>query len=220
MVKVITMIHKAELLSLKHKDIVNQYIILENLNDIVSKKKISIFVIKEYNRIGSSIYREDKLPVKSRVLKSKTYHSDRKKAYNEYLKSAKWINFRNKIKLDRGNKCEICSISGVELHGHHLTYVRFMNELESDIQILCKQCHKDVHTKPQKKAKRLKTNEPKHYSYTPIKVKKNKVKVVDRYKLKKKRKAKIKTFLHDMNLKEREAMREKNRAVLINNNNR
>jgi len=34
---------------------------------------------------------------------------------------------------------------GVILDGHHLTYVRLGEELRTDIQIVCRGCHKKIH---------------------------------------------------------------------------
>lgn len=116
------------------------------------------FALEQYNNPESKIYKGNKslkYSFKSGVAKKKE-QTDKKKIYKNYLKSAKWINFRDQIKEKRGNKCEICGIVGVILDGHHLTYANFMNELETDIQIVCRQCHENIHFRKNKKRLRTK----------------------------------------------------------------
>lgn len=102
---------------------------------------IDTFLISEYLRPESPIFKDKKLPVVKRVVKGKK----RKHQYTSYLKSKKWINFKNSLKIARGNKCEKCGKSKCILHGHHLTYKRFMNELPEDILIVCEDCHSNLH---------------------------------------------------------------------------
>lgn len=150
---------------------------------------------------------------------SKSEQRLRKIDYINYLKSDKWIKFRNKIKFDRGNKCEICSISGdiTHLHGHHVTYVRFMNEIESDIQILCNLCHKEVH-------KTIKKNKTQRIiRVKPRKIKKKKANKIKKQSIVKlliakkrkptKKKCRVPSKIFDMSLKDREEMRERNRLI-------
>jgi len=159
----------------------------------------------------------------------KVKKSKRRKEYEAYLNSPKWINFRNKIKFARGNKCELCPKTGGNLHGHHLTYERFGNELESDIQILCKKCHFEIHDKEKGRVKpksvngiiRMPEKEEKLYAYSPRKIKKEKPKKVNKLKWrpKKKKPCKVKSAVFEMSLKEREAMRELNRQKFLESKN-
>lgn len=105
------------------------------------------FLLEQYNNPESKIYKglpPIKSPFKTKPRK-KVEKVNKRQLYENYLKSKKWIDFRNSIKEKRGNKCEICNIKGVVLHGHHLTYERLMNELETDIQIVCLRCHEEIH---------------------------------------------------------------------------
>jgi len=74
-----------------------------------------------------------------------------RKAYEDYLKSDKWKDFRKRIlKLNYGKKhkyknhCEMCGwdFADFELEIHHLSYENLFNESVHDVQVLCKSCHK------------------------------------------------------------------------------
>jgi 5-methylcytosine-specific restriction endonuclease McrA len=59
-----------------------------------------------------------------------------------------WKEFRAKIIKKRGQKCEACGLKTPlrTLHCHHADYSRFGGkELESDVYLLCKHCHRTVH---------------------------------------------------------------------------
>lgn len=60
--------------------------------------------------------------------------------YREYLASAKWKDFKLSLIRLRGNRCEVCNLSG-RLDGHHITYARLGNELPEDVMLLCRSCH-------------------------------------------------------------------------------
>lgn len=76
----------------------------------------------------------------------------RKEEYHKYLKSAEWIEFRASIIKKRGKVCEKCGATS-NIQAHHLTYERIFVELETDIQLLCVDCHSAIHNKKRKKAK-------------------------------------------------------------------
>ena len=121
------------------------------------------FIKREYNDPNSPIYRGivdanknalslEKKRKKNKPVKDKTKPkrkiSVHREKYLAYLDSKEWKSLRNEIKTERGNKCEICHIpagKGVILDGHHLTYVRLFCELKTDIQIVCRDCHKKIH---------------------------------------------------------------------------
>lgn len=99
------------------------------------------FLLEQYDSPASKMAKAMKVPAKKNRLAE----------YKKYMKSITWKLFSDKIKADRGNKCEDCGANGkgVVLHAHHLTYDRFKNELPEDIQVLCKPCHQKKH--PNKK---------------------------------------------------------------------
>ena len=68
--------------------------------------------------------------------------------YHEYIQSQEWRSKVEKIKQERGNRCQLCSVSGIIaiLNGHHNTYERLGSERDLDITILCKECHAHFHT--------------------------------------------------------------------------
>ncbi len=62
-----------------------------------------------------------------------------------YYNSTKW-NEKKALVFRRADwKCEICGISDVVLDCHHLTYVRFGDELIEDLKCVCRPCHCKIH---------------------------------------------------------------------------
>lgn len=108
---------------------------------------------------------------------------ERKQEYIAYIASPKWKSFRNSIIIERGRKCERCGEEKGEIHAHHLTYIRFMNELPEDIKLLCKPCHKEVHRLKDAKKKRKKAvNKPKKKRTSKIKTASFNTEIQRRYK--------------------------------------
>ena len=121
------------------------------------KCKISKYLLAEYENPNSLIYRATEGTEKTKPNKE---YIDRRVKYLEYINSNEWKSFRNGIISKRGRKCEKCGQTEGEIHAHHLTYERFMNELETDIQLLCRVCHMRVHSKKETK-KKIKRDNPK-----------------------------------------------------------
>ena len=63
--------------------------------------------------------------------------------YDEYMQSAAWQRKRQQVITRSGNRCERCGKSRyiAALDVHHKTYVRLGNELLSDLEALCRDCH-------------------------------------------------------------------------------
>ena len=123
-----------------------------------TKKESKTFLIKEYQRELSPIFKGVKLPVwyrKKRIKKDPKEWQTKREFYENYLNSSKWITFRNKIKKERGDKCEKCGKEGVVLDGHHITYERLTEELPEDILIICRPCHEKIHGRKFHKKKKL-----------------------------------------------------------------
>lgn len=66
--------------------------------------------------------------------------------YLAYLQSPQWKARRLELFAARGAKCEICQSKKL-LHLHHLTYVRLYDELDSDLAIVCDECHGAIHNR-------------------------------------------------------------------------
>jgi 5-methylcytosine-specific restriction endonuclease McrA len=64
--------------------------------------------------------------------------------YYAYLKSKKWAKKRRKALFKAKHKCECCGATE-ELHVHHLSYKRLGKEPLSDLKVLCRNCHCNVH---------------------------------------------------------------------------
>lgn len=67
--------------------------------------------------------------------------SEWRRKYNAVLKSSRWRELRIRLIEERGSKCEVCRCSHPTLQLHHLTYERFGCELDSDLQVVCADCH-------------------------------------------------------------------------------
>ena len=65
--------------------------------------------------------------------------------YDAYLKSREWRNMKYAKIVAAGYKCEKCGRTEDGLDVHHLTYERLGHERMSDLQLLCRYCHKVVH---------------------------------------------------------------------------
>jgi hypothetical protein len=70
--------------------------------------------------------------------------------YDKYLETPHWKEFRRQafkeqLKTLGQNRCSRCQKSAVTLHVHHLTYERLGKELLTDVEIICRDCHKKEH---------------------------------------------------------------------------
>ena len=63
--------------------------------------------------------------------------------YEDYLQSLSWIKKAHQFKHDHPS-CFRCG--GVGQNVHHKTYERIGTELQSDLVVLCRDCHQLVHT--------------------------------------------------------------------------
>jgi 5-methylcytosine-specific restriction endonuclease McrA len=59
----------------------------------------------------------------------------------EYYASPEWKQKKTRIIRQRGHRCERCGNDQLDLQLHHLTYARFRNEHDEDLQLLCRSCH-------------------------------------------------------------------------------
>ena len=64
--------------------------------------------------------------------------------YRRYLRSPHWQTMRRKVLRRAGYECERCHRKA-PLDVHHLTYARRGHENMSDLQALCRHCHKEAH---------------------------------------------------------------------------
>lgn len=72
---------------------------------------------------------------------------NKKNNYNRQLKSKEWKNFRKKVFKIKGKKCEICG-STKQLNIHHPFYTKGKLAWQynpSDMMVLCRDCHKNIH---------------------------------------------------------------------------
>lgn len=95
-------------------------------------------------------------------------------AYAEYLQSPHWQYVRKLALRRAGDHCQVCGRArtdhGVILDVHHNTYARRGEELESDVVVLCRECHERHHSGegdlPSPRAPRPRPTRPRYTDYT------------------------------------------------------
>jgi 5-methylcytosine-specific restriction endonuclease McrA len=68
----------------------------------------------------------------------------RRLPYAEYLRTAHWQRVRGLALEQAGHTCDLCGHSD-RLEVHHRTYERLGFERQSDLIVLCHDCHRDHH---------------------------------------------------------------------------
>ncbi|MFM2203240.1 MAG: hypothetical protein RLZZ605_204 [Bacteroidota bacterium] len=147
----------------------NKYLISINtdIRNMSEVDKVKIYCSNkniDFTLIESNIYKF----LKKEYLQTSEF--DRAKKYNDYLKSYKWKLFRKSILEERNYTCERCGLKPEQklLHIHHKTYERIFNELPSDLELVCKNCHSKIH-----KNKKIKKSKAKNSVYSEQKLKTN-----------------------------------------------
>lgn len=64
--------------------------------------------------------------------------------YGDYLRTPEWCERRAKAIKRASGRCQLCS-SGRRLNVHHRTYSRRGAEYDSDLIVLCEECHHQFH---------------------------------------------------------------------------
>jgi 5-methylcytosine-specific restriction endonuclease McrA len=72
----------------------------------------------------------------------------RKMPYDEFLQTKYWKKFAKERLHKAGCQCSKCGRNDITLQVHHLTYERRGHELPSDVVVLCKACHLEIHGRP------------------------------------------------------------------------
>ena len=67
--------------------------------------------------------------------------------YVKYLSSPEWKAKKREVYKARGYRCEHCKATAVQLHVHHLTYIRLGHEKLADLAIVCRPCHNKAHAR-------------------------------------------------------------------------
>jgi len=68
----------------------------------------------------------------------------RQQAYHEYLKSDHWKALRQAKFQEVGKACQTCPGRSV-IHVHHIRYRELIDCVTSDLAVLCKECHDELH---------------------------------------------------------------------------
>lgn len=75
----------------------------------------------------------------------------RREAYEEYMHSQAWRNKRKGAIRRAGGKCQLCGRKDLQLHVHHNSYENFTHEKDSDLVVLCQECHNRYHADKRRK---------------------------------------------------------------------
>jgi hypothetical protein len=65
--------------------------------------------------------------------------------HSEYLKTPEWEEIRKAALARSGYACQLCNASKVQLDAHHRVYERIGCERDSDVIVLCNDCHRRHH---------------------------------------------------------------------------
>jgi hypothetical protein len=65
--------------------------------------------------------------------------------YGQYLQTPEWQSTRLRAIENSQGKCERCGAIQIDLQVHHKNYERVGQELQTDLMVLCKECHEKVH---------------------------------------------------------------------------
>lgn len=65
--------------------------------------------------------------------------------YRDYLQTPEWQARRLKAMKRAGFRCQLCNAYGKRLNTHHRTYERRGKEYDSDLIVLCQDCHQIFH---------------------------------------------------------------------------
>lgn len=67
--------------------------------------------------------------------------------YKDYMQSQEWKNIRTDKLWQANFRCERCGYDGTgeSIDVHHKTYERLGNERLSDLEVLCRTCHRLEH---------------------------------------------------------------------------
>lgn len=99
-------------------------------------------VAKKTKGSGSAAKRKRRAANKAKRLRR--IHELRSMPYREYLKTRHWRRLRVVAIKKAKHKCAVCGDTE-NLNVHHLTYERKGCEKLEDLQVLCRECHENVH---------------------------------------------------------------------------
>lgn len=91
----------------------------------------------------------------------------RKLPYAQYLRTAHWQRVRELALEQAGHTCDLCG-QRHQLEVHHRTYARLGFERQSDVIVLCHECHRDHHRALVLRAIRATEHEPEAVSVSDV----------------------------------------------------
>ena len=113
--------------------------------DNLSNKQLMLFIesddeARKIKKKHKRVNIQSKPKSKKKKVNPITYTSK----YRKYLTSDQWKMMRAGLFYMRGEKCEKCG-SEENLQIHHNTYANIFKEKLSDLEILCRSCHRKEH---------------------------------------------------------------------------
>jgi hypothetical protein len=103
----------------------------------------SIAAQREYESARATLQPRSKAKRRKKK-KNRRATVQRKSKYSRYLRSPWWRERRQKALAHAGNRCEKCQTT-YRLEVHHRNYARLGEELDTDLEVLCHDCHADHH---------------------------------------------------------------------------
>src|SRR3990167_1154822 len=85
-------------------------------------------------------------PPINQTIQEEEVPNERRRFYEEYIKSERWQLVRKQILAFWDNRCALC-YSEKRVHVHHRTYERLGFEIMTDLLPLCEGCHQKFHDK-------------------------------------------------------------------------
>jgi hypothetical protein len=116
--------------------IIKYYCEISNIEN-PTRETYKNFLETEMNRDGSLIHSS---------IKFNESYSTATLNYIAYIFSDEWRAKKEDVYLAKGKICELCG-SNEYITVHHKTYIRMTCEDLDDLQVLCVDCHQDIHKK-------------------------------------------------------------------------
>lgn len=115
-------------------------LVLGILGELLSRKELRETQEQEERSYRPNLQGGDgerTVPVRSRKLRAMPYE--------EYLRTPHWKRKREDKLRAAGHRCQVCNSGSGILDVHHRTYERLGEELDMDLTVLCRGCHRRHH---------------------------------------------------------------------------
>lgn len=76
--------------------------------------------------------------------------------YRDYIYSQHWADFRGQYFQTHERRCSKCGTTDGPIQLHHTTYDRLGREIDKDVEVLCRNCHRALHDEQKQAAPKAK----------------------------------------------------------------